>query len=365
MSKKVSRRSYVKYAGAAVVAAAVAGTGYYYTQTRAPSKRILRVNLDAGSWGDYHKESFINKWLEDNPNVEMRLDPMSEMEATLKFITEYKETGKISSDVRPATTLNITKAFMAGIIDTDAMNPDTIPNMKDIIPEFQPWPWLPTRIYMPFGLCYNAEEVDTPPTSYEDLWDPKYKGRIAYPDWTWMGETFFWYTNQLFGGTTDDLDPGITKLRELVHDQEAKLIRKTDQGIQWFEDRDIVMAPFWLGRTNQMIGRGHPMEWIAPQGWCSLVGDWYILKTSPVVDLAQDFINASLAPEAEVIFAKVSGYPPASKKAADLLKQEDPELAARTLVPEEAFKRLGQIDFVEAINNADKALDRWNKEVIG
>ena len=48
LSKKVSRRSYVKYAGAAVVAAAVAGAGYYYTQTRAPSKRILRVNLDAG-----------------------------------------------------------------------------------------------------------------------------------------------------------------------------------------------------------------------------------------------------------------------------------------------------------------------------
>jgi Bacterial extracellular solute-binding protein len=31
------------------------------------------------------------------------------------------------------------------------------------------------------GLAYNTEIVKTPPTSWKDLWDPKYKGKIAIP----------------------------------------------------------------------------------------------------------------------------------------------------------------------------------------
>ena len=31
------------------------------------------------------------------------------------------------------------------------------------------------------GLAYNTELVKTPPTSWQELWDPKYKGKIAIP----------------------------------------------------------------------------------------------------------------------------------------------------------------------------------------
>ena len=364
---KVKRRQFLKYAAAAAIGVAVVGAGgYYYTQSTAPQPKVLRVNLDPGSWGDYHKQSFMDKFQKDYPNVQVRVDSGTEAESIVKFISEYNQTGKTSDDLRPATSLGVTKAFMAGIADTDAMTPQTIPNMKDIIPAFQPWPWFPTRIYMPFGLTYNANEVNPPPTSYDDLWNPKWKGRIAYPDWGWVGESFFWYTNWLYGGTPDNVDAGISKVRSLIKDNQAKLIRTTDMGIQLFQDKEIVMAPFWLGRTNEMIGRGHPVNCIFPKGWMSLVGDWFILKSGGgVTDIAQKFINYALDPQAEVTFAKLSGYPPASQKASDLLTQTDPTLAKKTLVPSEAFDRMGKVDFTQTMKTASVALDRWNKEVVG
>src|SRR5712692_8779513 len=51
-------------------------------------------------------------------------------------------------------------------------------NYKDVLPEFQDkrGPCIPMQS---IGLAYNPKKIKTPPTSWDALWDPQYKGRVG------------------------------------------------------------------------------------------------------------------------------------------------------------------------------------------
>ncbi len=64
------------------------------------------------------------------------------------------------------------------------------------------------------GLIINTEALGNMPIprSWADLLKPEYKGKIAYDDPTWGGTafTFIWGINQLWGGSKENFQPGLT-----------------------------------------------------------------------------------------------------------------------------------------------------------
>src|SRR6266498_3218139 len=52
------------------------------------------------------------------------------------------------------------------------------PNYKDLLPEFQD-KWGPCISLQIIGIGYNPKKIKTPPTSWDALWEPKYKGRVG------------------------------------------------------------------------------------------------------------------------------------------------------------------------------------------
>src|SRR3546814_14162014 len=64
------------------------------------------------------------------------------------------------------------------------------------------------------GLVYNTNEIKTAPTSWEDLWNPKYAGIVTIPSpANAMGVPFLYAVNKMQGGTSAAFKPGFDKLK--------------------------------------------------------------------------------------------------------------------------------------------------------
>ena len=52
------------------------------------------------------------------------------------------------------------------------------------------------------GIGYNPKKIKTPPKSWEELWDPKYKGRVGLTALnSQLGIAFLAELNRIKGGT--------------------------------------------------------------------------------------------------------------------------------------------------------------------
>ena len=76
-----------------------------------------------------------------------------------------------------------------------------IPNLKQDPSAFR-YPYLAGKVHTPYGICVNTKRIKKPITSWIDLWDPEFAGKVAFPDWVWVGEDVFHAINTVYGGTT-------------------------------------------------------------------------------------------------------------------------------------------------------------------
>ncbi|MCG6183471.1 extracellular solute-binding protein, partial [Anoxybacillus sp. LAT_26] len=66
----------------------------------------------------------------------------------------------------------------------EELNKENIPNLKNIVSTFQTPPFDPGSKYSIVytwgitGIAYNKKYVKEPITSWQDLWNPAYKGRV-------------------------------------------------------------------------------------------------------------------------------------------------------------------------------------------
>jgi ABC-type Fe3+ transport system substrate-binding protein len=94
------------------------------------------------------------------------------------------------------------------------------------------------------GLVYNTKEASKP-ASYQDLLNPKYKGRVGIPTYGWVGNSWLQVLNKTLGGNEDNVDPGIKFLAELVRKNEAVIIENTDAALKAFTREEIVIILEW------------------------------------------------------------------------------------------------------------------------
>ena len=67
------------------------------------------------------------------------------------------------------------------------------------------------------GIAYNPKTVKTPPTSWEDLWKPEYKGRVGLTGMaSSLGTAFMVEIAKLHGGSDTDLEPAFKAIQALL-----------------------------------------------------------------------------------------------------------------------------------------------------
>src|SRR3546814_2997483 len=81
------------------------------------------------------------------------------------------------------------------------------------IAQFLKNPYAVPHIYTGRVILYNPKHVNPAPTSYEDLWNPKYANKVGVIDIQYS--TTIESAALVSGGSLSDFEPGTKKLMEL------------------------------------------------------------------------------------------------------------------------------------------------------
>jgi putative spermidine/putrescine transport system substrate-binding protein len=243
-------------------------------------------------------------------------------------------------------------------------DPKIVTNLKDVDPAFR-FPHFVGKVLAPFGIAYNTKRISRKVTSWKDLWDPAFKGKVAFPKWEWIGATWFYGANRVWGGDEANVDAGMKACRELIQKQNAIIMNNVDHGLTLFTSEEIWVAPFYSARAQQAKEAGAPIEFVFPdEGGLNWVFNVGIIKGRPAASetLAQEFVNYTLDPARQAEFAGKIGYPPTNRRAMALL----PKGSKAVLGPAQ-LANLGKLrfDVKQMVVNRDKHAERWNKEVLG
>ena len=209
------------------------------------------------------------------------------------------------------------------------------------------------------GLLYNKDifgrEKLAPPTSWFDLWDPKFKGRVATFSSNSTGQiAMLTILAKSLTGDWKNLDPAFAKMRELKPNV-----------VDFFTsvgglDKAIAQREVWMSlhavqgaiqhvRGNTPIGFVHPKEGVP--GYVASAG---IVKGAPHPAAARAWLDYLLSADAQVKLAREMGYSPIHPEA---------HLPAETswLYPDLASVFVP--DWRYLTSQLPSIVDRWNRVV--
>jgi putative spermidine/putrescine transport system substrate-binding protein len=244
---------------------------------------------------------------------------------------------------------------------THQLTLETVPNLAGLFPEFRVANDLYTKIYwVPGVITYNTETVKPPPTSWLDLWDPRFKGKLAVPNLdTSTGILFFLMVNQIKGGTVDNVDPAFAALKALKGSVVAFPTQHAQQA-QLFSQGDCVIAPWVPDRTRSLAQTGQPVAWVVPkEGSVMAEGTLAIAKGTKRLDAALKYVNMAISGEAQAATSRLANLPPVSAQAV-----LDPETKAAIPNGAEILKRVGRPDWKVINQHRADWIDRWNREIV-
>ena len=209
LSTPTSRRRFLSQAAAF---GALAAGGLTAPRLSAAAASELRILFPGGSWQEWFNGTFVKPF-------EQSAKAQTVWKLGLSF-----EPLVIAQRRRPQWDLihenQNTSSQLGAMNAVVEWTEERIPNLKQIHPAFR-YPYLAGKTHTPYGLAVNTKRIKKPVTRWADLWDPAFDGKVAFPSWDWMGQEVFHAINQLEGGAPDNVDPGITKLKDLYKQHKA------------------------------------------------------------------------------------------------------------------------------------------------
>jgi putative spermidine/putrescine transport system substrate-binding protein len=168
------------------------------------------------------------------------------------------------------------------------------PNFKDLQPEFQD-KWGPKISMQIIGIGYNPRKIATPPKSWKELWDGKYRGRVGLTALnSQLGLAFMAEINRLNGGTETDFGPGFKALQELLPNVAAIGANLGAYATLWQQEQ-IDIAPYNFNFVQTLKAKGVPVELAIPDtgpvGWFTSL---HITVNASEPDLAVTYIDTHL-----------------------------------------------------------------------
>ena len=178
----------------------------------------------------------------------------------------------------------------------EPLSADKVPNLNQLVPKARvPGDAYAEFLFVALALTYNTQMVKTPPTSWDDLWKPEYKGHVVLPDINaCCGHLLMLKLAALNGGGIDKVDPGFKKLATLKpnvltfwssHDQMANMLNNGDAWIGvWASDR-----------AGTQVLQGAPVGLAYPQDGTVLFGNGIgMTKGTKHKALAEKYVNFAL-----------------------------------------------------------------------
>ena len=283
--------------------------------------------LDMVIWEGYADPSYV-KAFEKDTGCKVNAVPAGSSD---EMYTKFRSGGGGQYDlVSPSgdASLRLIKSGAVAPLDTSKLT-----NFKDLAPQLQS-PDFNTVDGTNYGisfmwgadvLIYNADVIKTPPTSWADLYDTKYKGKITVPDNPIQiadpALQFFGADNPyaIDQATLDKVKQKLLDQRGLV--RKYWVLASDFEGL--FKSGDAVIGAGWPLMTNDLKKAGMNVAEVLPKegvtGWSD---SWMISKKAKHPICAYQYMNYVTSPDVQAKVAGVTAYSPANLKTCEVVGPE-------------------------------------------
>jgi putative spermidine/putrescine transport system substrate-binding protein len=213
------------------------------------------------------------------------------------------------------------------------------------------------------GLMYNtkvfAEKGWAPPTSWNDLKDPKYQKQLVIPP---INNTYGLHAllmlARMNGGGEANVDAGFKIFKTDINPNVLAYEPSPGKMTELFQSGQAVLAVWGSGRVQSFANTGFPVDFVYPkEGAVTLLTTACPIVKPNASPLASSFIKTLLEPKIQLVMLRDYGYGPVLKSVAI-----PPELGKMAPVGERAAK-LYTPDWTAINDKREEWTKRWNREV--
>ncbi|MGE0811876.1 MAG: extracellular solute-binding protein [Vicinamibacterales bacterium] len=331
----------------------------------AETRELTFLGFQTGGFREEYERAVLEPFERAHPGVTVTFYGVRNSATELAVLRAHK--GQDAPPPADVTLIDLSVARIArdeGLLEE--IRRDRVPNGADVGPVGTELGWhgLPVT-YDTLTLLYDPRVVSPAPTSWSDLWDPAYRGRLAIPaegggDIQAIALTIV--ANRLAGHEDylADPGPGVEKLTALA------------PGVQTWEPKPdaytlvvngtAAMAIGWNARSQLHVGQapGRIAAVTPREGTVAQVNVLSVVAGTRQRDLAEAFVNYALSPEVQARFSSAMPYAPTNRAV-----QLDAPVAGRIPLFDPAEReRLIPVDWLAVGEARERFLEPWRRTII-
>ncbi|MEI4485119.1 ABC transporter substrate-binding protein [Frigidibacter sp. MR17.14] len=324
---------------------------------QAQDKTTLNVVGFSGVFAENYENFIIKPFEAAHPDIDVVYQPSKNSAETLALLTLQKSDPTV--DVALIDVSVAIKANGEGLFAP--LDAASVPNLAE-----QPdWARIDGDKSIAFSqdnltILYNTEKVKEPPTSWADLADPKWKGKIAAKLADTRGVILIPILTKMAGGDyKQSIDPAIEAMNKFGPN--VSTWEPAPDCYAVVQSGEVDLSICWNGRSQFLhdtqggvIGVSAPKE-----GSIGQTNTINLVAGSKHADAAKAFINYALSAEAQGTFAEKSFYGPVNTKVTLA-----PEVATRIYGSKEAQDAQMSLDWPWIATVYSQWIQRINREVI-
>jgi putative spermidine/putrescine transport system substrate-binding protein len=216
------------------------------------------------------------------------------------------------------------------------------------------------------GLAYNpkvfAEKGWTKPTSWMDLANPKYKGKVVFqslPSST-FGLHGFLMVNRIQGGNDKNVEPGFKAWPTTIGPNVLEYIPSSAKLSEMVQTGEAAVFPLTPTMVSTFKARGLPIEYVQPkEGSVVLMTAECVIAKNTEPELAQKLAEFILTTDVQAKALQYGNYNPSNAKT----KPTTDASAAEFKALNEYMKTAVTIDWDTVNENRPAWNQRWNRTV--
>ncbi|WP_250482408.1 ABC transporter substrate-binding protein [Caballeronia sp. GACF5] len=254
---------------------------------------------------------------------------------------------------------------MARAVEQDLCAPlPTVPALDDLYPNARiPGGRAVGYGFYATGLGYNkavfAKNGWAAPTSWNDLGDPKFKGKISIGPISGYGVEALVMVARANGGSEKNIEPGFQVMAKKVAPNVLDWEPSQATLSQRFQSGEAALVVWSNARVQLVVDQGAPVAFVYPkEGAREGLMTACVVNGAPQPKLAQQFLADILSPATQVTLAKYSGYGPTNAKV-----KLDPDVARTVVYGSDRVNALVPIDWSVINKQLPEWTKRWNREV--
>jgi putative spermidine/putrescine transport system substrate-binding protein len=161
------------------------------------------------------------------------------------------------------------------------------------------------------GIVYNTKNITTAPTTWADLWNDAYKGRVTLFDYWWQ---VVFMAAKLNGGSLENLEPG-WRIWKSKAGNIRTLVTANPEWQQVLSNGTADITSCWNGTGLQFKADGAPVDYVVPAEGAIAVPVYLQTvqgNTPNQQEICVDIVNEMLSPKWCQMWAETAVQTPAN-----------------------------------------------------